>query len=71
MPAQQRVCQKCEGEFDLMPNKPGLSIHCPACSEETTELLMAKVSWDGKHTQGAVPQWDWTIGDIWEPTAEG
>lgn len=51
MPAQQRVCQKCEGEFDLMPNKPGLSIHCPACSEETTELLMAKVSWDGKHTQ--------------------
>jgi hypothetical protein len=51
MPAQQKVCAKCEIEFTLMPGKPGLSIHCPACSEETTEMLMAKVAWDGKHTQ--------------------
>ncbi len=51
MPAQQRTCIKCQREFTLLPGKPGLATTFPSCSEETTELLMAKVSWDGKHTQ--------------------
>lgn len=51
MPAQQRTCIACEREFTLLPGKPGLATTCPTCSEETVELLMAKVAWDGKHTQ--------------------
>jgi hypothetical protein len=30
----KRVCAICSEEFELRPGKPGLSIHCPACSEE-------------------------------------
>ncbi len=51
MPAQVRTCIKCYRDFVLLPGKPGLSTHCPNCSEETTEMKMAKVAWDGKHTQ--------------------
>ncbi len=50
MPAQQRTCIRCEREFTLLPGKPGLATTCPSCSEETVELLMAKVYWEGKHT---------------------
>ena len=51
MPVQKRTCAKCESEFVLLPGKPGLAIHCPACSVETTPRVMGKVSWDGKHLQ--------------------
>ncbi len=51
MPSQKRICAKCESEFVLLPGKPGLAIHCPACSVETTPQVMGKVSWDGKHFQ--------------------
>src|SRR5208283_4703825 len=50
MPAQTRTCRKCSRDFTLMPDKPGNINDCPACSEETVELLMAKVTWEGKHT---------------------
>jgi len=51
MPVQTRTCAKCEKEYVLLPGKPGLATHCPACSTETVPMVMAKVSWDGKHTR--------------------
>ena len=50
MPAQIRTCRTCSRDFTLMPDKPGNINDGPTCSEETVELLMAKVSWEGKHT---------------------
>ena len=49
MPPQVRTCRKCEVSFTLMPGKPGNINDCPNCSEEDVPLVMAKVSWEGKH----------------------
>jgi hypothetical protein len=32
-----KECAICGEEFELKPGKPGLSIHCPSCSEEENE----------------------------------
>ena len=31
-----KTCKICGEEFELKPDKPGLAIHCPNCSEEET-----------------------------------
>ena len=50
MPAQQRTCRKCSKDFTLLPNKPGNINDCAECAGEDVPLLMAKVSWENKHT---------------------
>ena len=47
----RRVCVICGESFELMPDKPGLSTHCPRCSPSYEEpKFRAKVSWEGKQT---------------------
>jgi hypothetical protein len=29
-----KVCAVCQEEFELKPDKPGLAIHCPNCTED-------------------------------------
>jgi hypothetical protein len=36
MPFPIKVCALCGEEFELKPDKPGLAIHCPACSTPET-----------------------------------
>lgn len=50
MPAQEKTCRLCESTFTLQPGKPGYADVCPACTEDDVPLLMAKVSWEGKHS---------------------
>jgi len=49
MPIKPRTCRKCTKNFVLMPGKPGNANDCPSCSREDVPLVMAKVSWEGKH----------------------
>jgi hypothetical protein len=37
MPFPIKVCAICGDEFELKPNKPGLAIHCPSCTEDEEE----------------------------------
>jgi hypothetical protein len=32
-----KVCAICGDEFELKPDKPGLAIHCPSCTEDEAE----------------------------------
>jgi len=32
-----KVCAICGDEFELKPDKPGLAIHCPGCTEDEEE----------------------------------
>jgi len=37
-----RICAICEEEFELKPDKPGLAIHCPQCSQDEASATATK-----------------------------
>jgi hypothetical protein len=46
----KKVCRVCEEEFTWRVGKPGYVDVCERCGEKDVPLLMAKVSWENKHT---------------------
>ena len=44
-----RTCSLCEAAFLLLPDHPGKATECRDCTSETTERVMGKVAWSGKH----------------------
>lgn len=43
-----KICSLCDNEFQLKPGKPGLSTHCPDCSEETVTKFTGNMIYDHK-----------------------
>ena len=43
-----KICTLCGMEFILSHGKPGLSIHCPDCSEEVVDKFTGNMIYDHK-----------------------
>ncbi len=48
-----RTCVVCSEEFELKPGKPGLSTHCPACSEPEQSESKTKLGIDADERETA------------------